>query len=122
MNWSKDIEAEVTFIPTSAGGRKGPAFSGYRPQFFYDGHDWDAVQFYPEVEQANPGDTVTVYFSFLSPQMHVGKVVPGKVFLIREGSKVVAYGRVTKVLDLEQSALRARESEERRRRSFPTQS
>ena len=110
MDWPKDFEAEVTFIPTDAGGREGPAFSGYRPQFFYDGHDWDAIQFYPEVEQANPGDTVKAYFSFLSPQMHVGKLVPGKLFLLREGRKVVAYGRVISILDLEQSAQRARES------------
>lgn len=59
--FAKDIEVEITFLPTEAGGRKGPAFSGYRPQFYYDGHDWDAHQIYPDVEQASPGDTVRAY-------------------------------------------------------------
>jgi translation elongation factor EF-Tu-like GTPase len=67
MNWPTDAEAEVIFLPTDAGGRKGPAFSGYRPQFFYDGQDWDAIQFYPDVQQANPGDTVRTCFAFLRP-------------------------------------------------------
>jgi translation elongation factor EF-Tu-like GTPase len=113
MNSPNDIEAEVTFLPTAAGGRQGPAFSGYRPQFFYDGEDWVAIQFYPDVDQVNPGDTVRVCFAFLSPHMHVGKLVRGKMFLIREGQKVVAYGRVTKVLQLEESARRTRERGEK---------
>ncbi|HKF22547.1 MAG TPA: elongation factor Tu [Candidatus Angelobacter sp.] len=111
MNWPTDVEGEVIFLPTEAGGRKGPAFSGYRPQFFYDSQDWDAIQFYPDVQQANPGDTVRTYFAFLSPQMHVGKIVAGKMFLIREGSRVVGYGRITKVIDLEKSAKRALDRE-----------
>jgi len=102
MDWRKDIEAEVTFLPTHASGRQGPAFSGYRPQFFYDGHDWDAIQTYPDVEQVNPGDTVRVHFTFLSPELHTGKVVPGKRFLLREGQRVVGYGQVTCILRLEE--------------------
>jgi translation elongation factor EF-Tu-like GTPase len=111
VEWPRDIEAELTFLPTNANGRRGPAFSGYRPQFFYDGEDWDAIQFYPDAEQANPGDTVKVQFAFLRPQYHVGKMVPGKMFLIREGQRVVGYGCVTKILALEESAQRARERE-----------
>src|SRR5689334_1063591 len=62
-----DAEGDVTFLTTADGGRSGPAFSGYRPQFHYDGHDWDAVNTYPDVAQVNPGDRVRVVFSFLSP-------------------------------------------------------
>lgn len=105
----KDVEAEVIFLPTDAGGRQGPAFSGYRPQFYYDGHDWDAIQTYPDVERVNPGDTVRAYLSFLSPEMHVGKLSVGTMFLLREGHKAVAYGRVTQILELEQSAQRMRD-------------
>jgi translation elongation factor EF-Tu-like GTPase len=104
----KDIEAEIVFLPTDAGGRQGPAFSGYRPQFYYDGHDWDAIQTYPDVERVNPGDTVKAYLTLMSPAMHVGKLCVGTMFLLREGHKTVGYGRVTKVLDLERSAERGR--------------
>ncbi|SRR5260370_26304499 len=111
MDWPNDVEAEVTFLRSDAGGRAGPALSGYRSQVFYDGHDWDAIQSYPDVKQAHPGDTVRVYLAFLSPHVHLGKVVPGKMLLIREGTKVVAYGQVTRVLALEESARRVSEAE-----------
>lgn len=99
-----DIEGQVTFIPTESGGRKIPALSGYRPQFFYNGHDWDAIQEYPDVDKVNPGETARAFFTFLSPQEHFGKIFPGTIFLIREGARTVGYGIVTKILDLEISA------------------
>ena len=115
-DYSKDIEAEITFLTIEEGGRKTPAFSGYRPQFYYDGQDWDAIQNYVgAVEPVYPGQTVTALLSFLSPQYHVGKLYPGKEFLIREGQRVVGRGKVTKILDLERSAKEAEEREERRR-------
>ncbi len=109
--WSRDIEVELRFLTTAEGGRKGPAHSGYRPQVFYDGRDWDANHEYPDVERANPGDTVRAYLCFLSPQEHEGKLVPGKTFQIREGQKVVAEGRVLRVLELPESAARAESQE-----------
>ena len=103
-----DIEAEITFVPTEQGGRKTPAFSGYRPQFYYDSHDWDADQEYPDVESVLPGQTVRALLRFASPDAHVGRVQPGMEFEVREGARVVARGRVTKMLHLEESAQRVR--------------
>jgi elongation factor Tu len=88
--YSKDVEAEIYFLTAAEGGRGTPFTSGYRPQFYYDGHDWDAIQNYPdEGEPVHPGDTVTTYLSFLSPHCHVGKLFPGKEFLVREGTRTV---------------------------------
>ncbi len=113
---SKDVEVEITFLTTEEGGRKGPAFSGYRPQFYYDGHDWDAVHTYiGEVEPVYPGQTVLAYLSFLSPQYHVGKLYSGKEFLLREDQRVIGRGRVTKIIDLEKSAKEAVAREAKRR-------
>ena len=106
---SRDVEVEVRFLTTEAGGRKGPAFSGYRPQFYYDGHDWDARYEFPDVPQVNPGDTVRAYLCFLSPQEHVGKLFPGKQFQCREGARVIAEGHVLTILQLEESARRVSE-------------
>lgn len=100
----KDIEAEITFLTTEEGGRKGPAFSGYRPQFYYDGQHWDAEHNYIGVDEAYPGQTVMVYLTFASPRHHVGKLFPGKEFLIYEGLQIVARGKVIKIINLEQSA------------------
>ena len=103
----KDIEAEITFLPTKDGGRSRPVFDNYRPQFYYAGGDWDAPHEYPDVEQVNPGDTVRAYLCFLSPHAHLGKIYPGMAFLIREGPRIVGYGSVLKIMDLERSAVAA---------------
>jgi translation elongation factor EF-Tu-like GTPase len=103
-----DIEAEITFVPTEQGGRKSLAFSGYRPQFYYDGHDWDALHEYPDVESVSPGQTVRTLLRFLSPERHLGRVHPVMEFQIREGARVVGHGRVTKILNLEESAQRVK--------------
>ena len=114
-NYLNDIEAEITFLTSEEGGHKGPVYSGYRPQFYYDGNDWDAVQNYVGVFEVYPGQTVTTQLSFLSPQCHFGRLYPGKEFLIREGQRVVAHGKVTKILDLEKSAMEAEAREAKRR-------
>jgi translation elongation factor EF-Tu-like GTPase len=87
-------------------GAKNPVFSGYRPQFYYQGDDWDAIHTYLGVEQVNPGDTVTAQLRFVRPQFHVGKIAVRMEFLIREGNRTVAKGKVTKTLDLEKTAAR----------------
>jgi translation elongation factor EF-Tu-like GTPase len=107
-DYPRDIEVQLHFLPTEAGGRKGPVFTGYRPQFFYDGHDWDSLHTYPGVTQVNPGDTVRAFLAFASPYEHLGRLTVGTVFLVREGPRTIAYGKVTAVLDLEQHAAQDR--------------
>ena len=103
-NPRNDIEATITFLPTEHGGKKDSAHHyGYRPQFYYDGHDWDAQHNYPDVEVAMPGDTVRALLCFTMPEKHVGKLHVGKPFLIREGKHVVGYGTITAILDLGKS-------------------
>ncbi len=105
---SPDIEAIVTFLRTDEGGRKSPVLSGYRGQFYYDGKDCDADEFYPGVAQVNPGETVTARLAFANPQLHVGRVQIGTEFLIREGGKTVGRGIVTKILNFQRNAEDAR--------------
>ena len=101
-----DIEAEITFLTTKQGGRKGPAFSGFRPQFYYDGHDWDATHEYPDVESVLPGQTVRTLLWFMSPHKHLGRVYPNMEFEIREGARTIAHGRIKQIINLEDSAKR----------------
>ena len=104
MSLAKDVEVIITFLPTSHGGRQTPAKSGYRPQFYYDGLDHDAIQTFIDKEFVNPGEIVKAYLTFLHPDLHLGNLCPGKAFLIREGNRIVGYGSIVKVLDLEDSA------------------
>lgn len=82
---SQDIEVVMAFLRTEDGGKTRLAFSGYRPQFHYQGEDWDAQHTYVNVKQVNPGDAVTAQLKFLSPQFHAGKIAVGTEFEIREG-------------------------------------
>ena len=103
-----DVEVELTLLPTKDGARRTEAGQGYRPQFYYNNGDWDASYEYV-VDKAVPlGQPVTAWLTFFSPHEHRGKVFVGMPFLMREGNRVVGYGRVTALLDLEASALRAK--------------
>lgn len=95
------IEAEITFLNTAEGGRRTPALSGYRPQFYYGEQDWDAIHTYPDVELVYPGQTARVLLTFLSPERQVGRLHPGMRFQCREGQRVIANGVILKILGLE---------------------
>jgi elongation factor Tu len=93
-------EAEITLLPTEHGGRSAPVTSGYRPQFYYAGDDWDAEHTFSGVDAVRPGEIVRTRISFLNPEAHRGHVFEGMPFLLREGNRVVGYGRVTRLLAL----------------------
>jgi len=99
-----DVEATVTYLPADHGGRTTPVATGYCPQFYYDGMDHGARHSYPDVERVFPGESARVFLSFIHPELQVGKLQPGKPFLIREGHRVLGYGAVTRIVDLEASA------------------
>ena len=101
-----DILVELTLLPTEHGGRKGYAGSGYRPQFYYAGEDSDAAYFFLGVDRVQPGETATAEVVFGSPRLHFGRVYPGMAFLAREGNRIIGYGRVLRILGLEESARR----------------
>lgn len=108
--YSPDLEVQITFLKTEEGGRRTPARNGYRPQFYYDGTDWDAVHTYPDKELVYPGETVRAYLSFLTPENHIGKLYPGMTFQCREGQRVIANGVVLKILELESPAKHPKKS------------
>jgi len=105
----KDILVEMSFLLPEDGGRTTIVTSGYRPQFFYNNHDWDAQHDYIDVEDVYPGDTVKAYITFMSPQEHFGKLKSGDHFLIREGRRVIAFGHILEIIELEASAQRIKD-------------
>ena len=104
MECAKDIEVEMTFLTPEEGGRSRPAYRGYRPQFYYSGLDFDALHTYIGTEEVFPGQTVRAYLTFFNPAIQVGRIHPGLEFLIREGSRTVARGRILQILELDRSA------------------
>lgn len=108
MNLPCDIEVEVSFLSTEHGGRRSAVSSDYRGQFYYDGDDWDArFVFLPFNSIVQLGETVVSHVAMVSPAAHLGRLCEGKVFLVREGNRVVGYGKVVKLVGLEESARRA---------------
>jgi translation elongation factor EF-Tu-like GTPase len=95
----RHIEVTIRFLTYEEGGRRTPHYTGYRPQFFCDGIDSDAEHEYPDGDVVNPGDTARAYLRFLYPPARLGKIYVGMPFAIREGSKTVAEGTVTSVID-----------------------
>jgi len=92
--YTPDVEAEISFVPTEAGGRSGPVSSDYRGDFYFRGQYYVAVHEYPGVAQVNPGETVKVLLRFLRPKL-LNKLLDANVeFEIREGERTGAHGRV----------------------------
>jgi elongation factor Tu len=107
MNYPKDMEVEMTFLRTEEGGRSTPAFSNYRPQFYYAGNDYGATFTFLETESANPGQTVRACLCVSAPDFLFGKINEKAEFLVREGFRIVAKGKVLKLLELEKNAAEA---------------
>lgn len=95
-----DIEAEITFVATVDGGRRGSAQSGYRPD-----HDLGletlngAAHEYLDQEWVEPGATARAYLRFLAPEYQAGRLYPGFKFTVQEGRRIVGHGVVVAVLN-----------------------
>jgi len=90
------LEVELFLLPTEHGGRKTAIHSGYRGQF-YDLEDCDAIWGFdaPVVE---PGQSVKGFVQFLRPELHLARMKAGLPILMREGSKVIGFGTILRVL------------------------
>src|SRR3989338_8166711 len=91
----KEFEAEAYILTKEEGGRHTPFFTGYRPQFYIRTTDVTAEVNLPKgVEMVMPGD---------STKMNVKLIVPvaleeGLRFAVREGSKTVGAGVISKII------------------------
>jgi len=90
------FEGEVYVLKKEEGGRHTPFFNGYRPQFYFRTTDVTGALQLPEgVEMVMPGDNVTITAELITPIAMVEELR----FAIREGSRTVGAGVVTKVIE-----------------------
>ncbi len=88
------FEAEIYVLKKEEGGRWTPFFAGYRPQFYIRTTDVTGDVTLPQgVEMVMPGDNVTITVELITPVA----MEEGLRFAIREGSKTVGAGVITKV-------------------------
>jgi translation elongation factor EF-Tu-like GTPase len=117
MNHQARIEAEVTFLPESEGGRRVLPASlsggGYMPHLVVgDPNQRRAITIGNEVqetylgvsfvsgpEKVEPGEAFLAELLLMYwPHPVYESLVPSATFTIREGAQVVGYGRVKEVL------------------------
>ena len=74
MGHQADVEVEIIFRPTEAGGRETPVETGYRAQFYYQGEHHDAVHEYTNQESVSPGGKAKARLHFLHPELLNGRM------------------------------------------------
>jgi elongation factor Tu len=89
------FEAQVYILGKDEGGRHTPFFDNYRPQFYFRTTDVTGVVRLPEgTEMVMPGDNTEMSVDLIQPIA----MEEGLRFAIREGSRTVGAGRVTKII------------------------
>ena len=90
------FEGSVYVLKKEEGGRHTPFMDNYRPQFYFRTTDVTGVIKLPEgTEMVMPGDNVDMTVELIQPVA----MDEGLRFAIREGSRTVGAGRVTKVIE-----------------------
>jgi elongation factor Tu len=90
-----EFEAQVYVLSKDEGGRHTPFFKGYRPQFYFRTTDVTGDIELPDgVEMCMPGDNAVMKISLIQPIA----MDEGLRFAIREGSRTVGAGAVTKII------------------------
>lgn len=89
-----EFDAEVYILSKDEGGRHTPFFKGYKPQFFIRTADVTGEITLPEgIEMVMPGDNAKMGVKLIVPVA----MEEGQRFAIREGSKTVGAGVITKI-------------------------
>ncbi|CAN5310085.1 elongation factor Tu [soil metagenome] len=90
-----EFEAEVYILSKEEGGRHTPFFTGYKPQFYIRTADVTGEATLPEgIEMVVPGDNAKMKVKLIVPVA----MEDGLRFAIREGSKTVGAGVITKII------------------------
>jgi len=90
-----EFEAEVYILGKDEGGRHTPFFTGYRPQFYIRTTDVTGEVTLPKgVEMVMPGDSAKMTVKLIQPVA----MEDGLRFAIREGSKTVGAGVISKII------------------------
>jgi elongation factor Tu len=90
-----EFEAEVYILSKEEGGRHTPFFSGYKPQFYINTADVTGEATLPQgIEMVMPGDKAKMTVKLIQPIA----MEEGLRFAIREGSKTVGAGLISKII------------------------
>ncbi len=95
-----DIEAEVTYLTTEAGGRKSPVFSGHRPQHsIIDDYLTSGHHEYLNKTRVELGETVLANIWFITPEIYPHTLWIGREIRVQEASHLIGFAKVTKIFN-----------------------
>jgi translation elongation factor EF-Tu-like GTPase len=100
-NKPPDFIAKLIYFTTEQGGRRTPAFSGYRPQvkFAFSDMQTSGQQIFLDKETVYPGDIVEAEISIISTEFFAGVLEEGMPFEFREASQIIGAGTILKILN-----------------------
>ena len=98
-----DIEAEIYFFTEEEGGRKKPAYSGYRPDHDFGVKDMinGAQHEYQQTKAVNPGEKANALLWLTVPELQDKRLFINKEFTIQEGARIVGSGKITRIINKE---------------------
>jgi translation elongation factor EF-Tu-like GTPase len=101
MNKKSDFVAELKYFTAEQGGRKTPAFSGYRPQvkFAFSEMQTSGQQMFLDKNIVYPGETVTAEIAIIGTAFFENTLSEGLDFEFREGSRIIGTGKIIKILN-----------------------
>jgi len=96
-----DFIAELRYLTTEEGGRKTPAFSGYRPhiKFEFTNMQTSGQQTFLNRETVYPGDKVDAEIKILSADYFANSLEEGMTFKFMEGPITIGTGKITSILN-----------------------
>ena len=100
MNRPPDVEAILTLLPTSEGGREHPAFSGYRPNHLVrQDYLTSGTITCLDSELIAPGESGRVQITYITPEVYPHCMWEGRVVRVQEGGRLIGHARITAVLN-----------------------
>jgi len=96
-----DFIAELKYLTPKEGGRKTPAFSGYRPavRFEFSEMQTSGQQTFLNKQIVYPGDTVEAEIRIVSVEYFANCLAEGMTFEFREGPNIIGTGKIIKIVN-----------------------
>jgi elongation factor Tu len=96
-----DLTANMQYLTTEDGGRKGYATSGYRPhlQIKEIKEMTSAEQLFVNKDKVHPGESVLAEIRILGVKTFEGLLYEGLKFKLGEGNRIVAEGVIKEVIN-----------------------
>jgi len=96
-----DFIATLKYLTYQQGGRRGPAYSGYRPgiEFPFDKMQTSGQQTFIGKDIVYPGDIADAEIIILSVDYFAGKLHEGMTFEFKEGPTLIGTGIIQKIIN-----------------------